>query len=241
MKLKDLLDRKTKLKEKVFSLGKESSDLGQETEQKDLAKYINDGVLPSLNGHKIQKLKNEHRYLLKIGVSLDQEIVKSQSLERQKRIAKLNRQANESSRIRESLNDKIRHHLIKTESLRKESREAHDEERRLRLLAKQEGTPKTGGSMRLNLMEKWLKENIVLGTEELEQAVLKARKHNKEILAQDKISINDKIFRNFNVKMNPETLQVEGFSFLEQNARYMVEVHQRKDNISLDEFKKEVC
>lgn len=142
MKVRDLLERKSELRQKITDLGKELSELGKEIEEKDLTTFIANGELPSPDGHRIQRLRNQHRYLLKLGQSLDIEIARANDKEGQKEIAKLERKADGFTVIRQKLSNKIQYYQSKITQLREDQKITRTEEERLRRACSPDGSTK---------------------------------------------------------------------------------------------------
>ena len=176
MKVKDLLERRIKLRTKIVDLGKELAELGEQMQEKDLSVFIQNGILPSPDGHRIQKLRNQHKYLLKLGISLDQEIAKSNEGEKQKGISKLVRGADQFKVIRLKLSSRIEHYQAKITQLRADQKILRTKEDELRREAHLMSRPTKEVSLRLNKMESFMKENM-LSDLEFETEVLAKRKH----------------------------------------------------------------
>ncbi len=243
MKVKDLLLRRTQLKEQKESILKQINEMTASMERKELEKFIETGESGQVDGHQLDKLQRKRKQLVLLGGSLDKEILKANEKEKAKEKARILKEANEFAQVRERLQNKIRHHLTKIEKLREESRAIHSEEHTLRSLLNKKDMPTSQVTLRLNLMEKFLKEHIILGTGEQEilEKVLKARTHNKRILAQPRIGINDKIFRNFEVEWDTKTLELLKFEFVEREAESCLRNLDRKNSLTKAEFLKEVC
>lgn len=243
MKVKELLARREQLRGQKKGILKQIEEQTAKMNKVDLEEFIRSGDAGKVDGFELDKLQRKRKHLVLLGESLDQAIVEAQGKERERKIAKMLREADQLAYNRAKLSDKIRHFLIKVQSLQKEARGIKVEETTLRSLANTDSQPAKEIHFRLNGMEDFLEKQIILtaGEERIRKEVLAARKHNKEILSQPKIKANDKILRNVRIKWDCQTLALSEFEITEQSAEVLMRNLGRKGSLTKADFLKETC
>ena len=236
MKVKELLERRKELRSQKKDL---LSQIDQETAKMnkvDLQEFLRSGDAGQVNGFELEKLAKKRNHLKLLGESLDEAIVQAQKIEKERKRAKLLRQAEAMAYKRAKLTDKIRHFLYKVQALQKEAREAHTEERALTAKARQDNSKTVEVSLRLGKVEEFLEDHI-LKTNDIEEKVEKAKLHNRKILEKENIGINDFLYQNFKVKWNRKSLEVLEFDLIGNKAEMLL----RAEHVTRDSLLEEIC
>ena len=243
MKVKELLVRRVHLQEQKERVLLEIAEMTKDLGEKDLQLFIQTGDASQVNGHDLDKLQRQRVHLNNLRGSLDREILLTSRKEKEKAKGRMERKVKELTRARGRLAERVRYLLEKTEVIREESRGLKTEETELRSQLNLKENPTKEFVFRLNLMEEFLQDTIVLGDgeEKISEEVLKAREHNQKILAKPRIGIDDTFFRNFKVEQDTETLEILRFELSEQSAGNCLRNLDRKDSLTTTDFVREVC
>lgn len=242
MKVKELLVRREQLKGQKELILKSISEETAKMNKVDLEEFIRSGDAGKVDGFQLDKLQRKRKHLVLLGESLDGAIVQAQAIEKAKKIARLLREAEVLADKSQKLYEKKMHFLTKIQRMKEQGRLLRTEEDALRNEAKSRNRPTKEVYFKLNATEDFLEKQVILtaGEEKIRKEVLAARKHNKEVVFQPRIGINDKILRNVRIKWDCQTLAVLEFEIIEQGAATIISNLDRKDTLSKAEFVKEI-
>lgn len=242
MKVKELLSRREQLRGKKTSILKSISEETAKMNAVDLAKFIESGDAGRVDGANLEKLQRRRKHLWLLGDSLDLAIVEGETKKKEKEKRILLRKADDLMKVREKLKEKHIHWLRKIHENTLEAKRIKTEEMELRAAANVDSKPVLQENFRLNLTEEFLQRRILLspGIERIEKEVKRCREHNKKVVSQPTIGIDDMCFRNVQVRWDSKTLALVEFKILEQPAEASMRNLDKKGCLSKAEFLKEI-
>lgn len=232
MKLRDLLSRRKELGTQKDLIFKSIAEETAKMRRVDLAEFIQTGDSGKINGFELDKLQRRREHLFLLGESLDEAIVTEQGKVREKKVTLLLRKADEHKKARKKLDDKMKHLLYKIQDYQNQCKEIRIEETALRAEAHTDSRPTKEVNLRLNKIEEFLEEQIILtpGVERIRKETQEAKEHNRKILSQPNIGGDNSLFRNVKIVWDCKTLALLELDINELSAEACVRNLDRKNS-----------
>ncbi len=215
IKSRDLILRKTQLREQKADILRQIDEMTADMHRKDLEQFIRSGSPEQVDGKQLRLLQRKHQHLANLEGSLNLEVAKARKRERQHSLDRLNKKIEVLEKKRkDSLYSRYLHFQSKIAALMEEDKKIKEEILEIKNRLHQHNREEMQFNFRLPELHEFLKTNYVQFPEKLERLVEKSYSNNELALHPSPDNIS-KFVRGYGGKLNLDSGKVTELKPLE--------------------------
>lgn len=179
IKAKELIGRKNTLLTQLAEIEESIARTARELDDKNLNRFLRDGILKSVDGAELKGLKKKQHALLKIGKGLDSQIAIARQREREREVEKIQKGKQDLEKQRGKIDYQVKKKLKQVRELQLQYKGFFDPIMAIEQELKEAQNPQKTDSFKLSEVEQFLKKHYIRYPEKVRQKVRETIEINK--------------------------------------------------------------